>query len=306
MPINVAISASLNLQPGACSIKLKETLTAQAILTAGNGSIGYYIEGGICCGCFIELCWRDEGNLYSWPGYSRTIDIVTATPLADQTIPLDTATVCPAVTSAPGQIDYPFDGETFNQNDRSFTKATFTIAYNSSGGPQTITLDNQVWTSSCPGDLIGATGGIWYGDCPTRTLKVVATSTTYPTAGSGTATVTVNVNPNPSSTAITPITLAPAVNQQFLTNCMGDASVIAMATYNNPDNDSTTLTWYSDSFFRHGLDPNNDRGDQLGTGLTAPLLLSGSMKIIRLIGVDVGGHTGLTEIPIIVSSGCPK
>jgi hypothetical protein len=305
VPINVGISASLNLQPGACSVQVNETLTAQAILTAGSGTIGYYVEAGVCCGCFVELCWRDEGDIYSWPGYSQTFDILPATPLATQTIQLDTAAVCPAVTSAPGQIDYPFDGETFNQNDRSFLKSTFNIAFNSSGGNQTIQLDHQVWTSDCAGDLIGANGSIWYGDCPTRTLTVVATSTSSPTAGSGTASVHINVNPNPSSTAITPITLAPGFGQEFLTNCQGLASVIAMATYNNPDGETVSLTWYSDSFARKGLDPNNDQGAQLGTGLTAPLLLNEGIKIIRLIGVDTLGHTGLTEIPIDVSTGCP-
>jgi hypothetical protein len=305
VPINFGISALLNLQPGSCSVDLKETLTAQAIVTAGSGTIGYYVEAGICCGCFVELCWRDEGDIYSWPGYSRTIDIVPATPLANQSIKLDTASVCPAIASAPGQIAYPFDGETFNQNDRSFTKATFSIDFNSSGGTQHIILDHQVWTSDCATDLIASNGSIWYGDCPTRLLTVVATSTSSPSAGSGTGSVRVNVNPNPSSTAITPITLAPGFGEEFLTNCNGLASVVAMSTYNNPDGDTTSVTWYSDTFSRHGLDPNNDQGTQLGTGLNAPLLLNKSITIIRVIDVDVGGHRGMTEIPIFVATGCP-
>jgi len=306
VPITASVSTIVDLTPGSCSVKINETLDAKATVTSGDGAIGYYVEGGICCGCFVELCWRDEGDIYTWTGYSKTFDILPASDLANQTIPLATS-VCPPITSAPGGIDYPFDGETFNRSDRSFLKATFTINYNTSAGNQTINLDKQIWTSDCPSDIIGANGGIVYGDCPTRNLKVVATSTQYPNAGSGTGNVNVKVNPNPSSTAITPILLAPGFGQEFLTNCQGNASVIAMASYNNPDNDTTLLTWYSDNLVRHGLNPNQDRGNELAkmSTSTAPLLLDQSIQIIRLIGDDLGGHTGLVEIPIYVASGCP-
>jgi hypothetical protein len=305
-PISASITASLNLQPGACSITVSETLAAKAILTAGGGTIGYYVEGGICCGCFIELCWRDEGNIYSWPGYSHTFDILPETPLASQTITLDTATVCPSVSGAPGQIDYPTAGETFNQGDVSFMKATFKIDFGSSGGGQTLDLDKQVWTTTCSTDSLFSNGGIKYGDCPSRTLHVDATNSLHPEAGSGSASVTVNVNPNDPTTAPVPSIGIPGFNQNFETACGHATSVNAIAHVTDPNFDTHLLTWYSDKFSRHGLDPNNDPGTEISSGVTPPLPIDLGVQIIRLIAQDDAGHKALVEIPINVNDVCVK
>jgi hypothetical protein len=309
VPINVGISAVLNLQPGSCSVQINETLTAQAILTAGSGTIGYYVEAGICCGCFVELCWRDEGDIYSWPGYSQTFDILPATPLASQTIPLDTATVCPAVIGAPGQVDYPSNGETFNQGDASFLKATFTINYTTSSGTQQLELDKQVWTTDCLDDqLFTSTLGtaIVYGTCATRQLSVVATSTSNPEAGSGTSSVTVKVNLNDPTTAPVPTMGIPGFNQVIPVDCSDSTFVNAIGHVTDPNFDAHQLTWYADSFGRHGLDPNNDRGTELSSGVTPPLEISKGIQLIRLIAADDAGHLGLVERPIIVNDTCVK
>jgi hypothetical protein len=306
VPLSASITASLSLQPGACSITVSESLTAKAILSAGGGTIGYYVEGGICCGCFIELCWRDEGNLFSWPGYSQTFSILPETPLGSQTTQLDTATICPSVSGAPGQIDYPTNGETFNQGDVSFMKATFTINFVSSGGSQTLDLDHQVWTSTCANDTIGSSASIKYGDCPSRTLHVEATNSLHPEAGSGSASVTVNVNPNDPATAPVPTIGIPGFNQNFASTCGHGPSVNSIGHVTDPDFDTHLLFWYWDYFARHVLDPNNDPGTELSSGVTPPLQIDFGIQIIRLIATDDAGHKGLVEIPITVDDTCVK
>jgi len=309
VPITATIGTTLNLQPGACSVDVTEVLTAQAVLTAGSGTIGYYVEGGICCGCFIELCWRDEGDIYTWPGYSRTIDILPATPLGSQSIPLNTAAVCPAVSGAPGQIQYPSEGETFNQGDLSFLKALFTISYTAGGFPQSLVLDNQVWTSTCATDTITTSVlgvGIKYGDCPTRTLNVVATSSSAPSAGSGTASVTVNVNANDPATAPVPSMGIPGFNQNFTVDCSEITSVNAIGGVTDPNFEQTSMEWYSDVFASPGLDPYSNPGNHLTSGVTPPLTITEGNRLIRLLVKDASGHSALIEHPINVFKNCPK
>lgn len=311
VPISASVTASLSLQPGACSVGLSESLTAQAVLGAGSGTIGYYVEGGICCGCFIELCWRDEGDIYSWPGYTHTFDILPATPLASQTIPLDVASVCPPISGVPGQIDYPFSGETFHQNDASFLQATFTISYNSGSGPQTLNLDNQVFTSDCPSDVITHSvlgNAIRYGTCATRNISVTATSSSNPAAGNGTATVSVNVTPNDPATAPVPSMGIPGFSQTIGVDCSNSTSVNSIGGATDPDFDTHLLTWYADSYTgsRHSLDPYGDPGFELSTGTTPPLTITKGIQLIRLIAQDDAGHTALIEHPITVRDNCVK
>jgi len=310
VPLNVGVSTTLNLQPGACSVTVTEKLEANAILTAGSGTVGYYVEAGICCGCFFELCWRDEGNLFSWPGYSRTVGIVPATSLGTQTIPLDTATVCPAISSAPGGIDYPIDGETFHAGDASFMKAKFTITYNGSGGSQNLDLDDQVWTSTCPSDqpITNALGhSLVYGDCPHRTLKVVAKNSTHPEAGSGTAMVTVDVANTDQTNASIPAMGSPSFGEGFDVPCSGQLLVSANGhIFSDPDGDALPLKWYSDKMNRLSVDPYGDPGTFLGDGNTPTIDLAKYVDIIRLISEDAAGHKQLVERPIFVADGCPK
>jgi hypothetical protein len=65
--ISASVTTTLNADPRVCSVHVKETFSGTVTVHTGGGAIGYFVEGGACCGCFVEICWRDEGNLYTWP-----------------------------------------------------------------------------------------------------------------------------------------------------------------------------------------------------------------------------------------------
>ena len=187
-------------------------------------------------------------------------------------------------------------------------KATFTIDFGSSGGSQTLNLDHQVWTSTCANDTIGSNGSIKYGDCLSRTLHVDATNSLHPEAGSGSASVTINVNPN-AELLQTPQAIIgfPAFGAGFGTLCGKATSVNALGHVIDHDLDTTQpVSWYSDTFARHGLDPNADPGTQIGSDLTPTLPIELGVQILRLIAKDDAGHQGLHEIPITVTDTCVK
>jgi hypothetical protein len=310
VPITATVSATATLQPGACSVRVDEGLLAQAVVTAGGGTIGYYVEAGICCGCFFEICWRDDGDIFTWGGYNQTFDILPATPLAHQTIPLDTASICPPVSNAPGQITYPTDGETFHQEDFSFLEASFQIPFNSGSGTQNLPLDHLVWTSDCATDSISINAThspisqIIYGDCPTRHISVVATSSSHPEAGTGTGTITVNVAASDQTTIGLVAIIQPPYGQVFPANTCPSFTFNADAFARDLKSQTATVTWFTDSIPRPVLDPYTDSGSEVGTGNNPSVTVSPGDDLIRILAVQPSGQTSLMEIPIDVPNGC--
>jgi hypothetical protein len=301
-PILASVNATIDLTPGNCKIHLTEGLSATAKLSMGKGTIAAWAEAGLCCGCFVELCWRDEWPIYRWPALAETtLEILPATPLADQDIPLDIASVCPAITDAPGNIQYPVSGQTFKQGDRSFMEAQFqiTIPDDNPANPAgflIIFLDQHTWTSSNPSDVIvGNT--IRYGTPGPRLLTVVATR---PGVATGTGSVAVNIVANDPAVVPSVQILSPPPNQLF--DC---AIVNASAAATDPDGapgDVLTYQWYAAN--PGALDPYVTPGESAGTGANVSFGSSGFIgdpRILRVIVTDPDGHQSLMEIGIVLT-----
>jgi hypothetical protein len=301
VPISASVNASLSLVPGACKIHISESLSAQAIVSSGSGKLGWYVEGGICCGCVVELCARTDGVLTRWDGYNQTFEILPASPLANQDIPLDVATFCPAISDAPGNIQYPVSGETFKQGDKSFMSAQFMIFVPDDNpanpnGLLLILFDNLTWTSSNPTDVING-NFITYGTPGPRLLSVVATSTGSPGAGSGNGSVAVNVVANSPAVEPTATIVAPAPGTLF--DC---ATVNASATSTDPNGGTPTFDWYIDNEGTT-LDPYGVPGQSVGTGanVSFPSNQGGDHHILRLIVTDPDGNKSMHEIPTVLT-----
>jgi hypothetical protein len=294
-PITASVNATLDLTPGSCKIHLTETLQGEAIISMGAGSINWWTEAGLCCGCDIgEICWRESGRIYDWgPLAERHIEILPATPLANHDIPLDVATICPPIQDAPGDVDYPISGQTFKQGDRSFMAAQFTIAIpddSQPSGVRLIPLDNLTWTSSNPSDVI-AGNMIRYGAPGTRLLSVVATK---PGVGTGTGSVSVNVVANDPAVAPDLTILTPAPGLTF--DCV---VVNASAAGFDPNGGVLTTSWYATN--PGTLDPYSQRGTFLGDGANISFgsdPATGDQTILRAVVIDPQGNVSLAEIPI--------
>ena len=298
VPITASVNAALNMQPGNCRVHVTEGLSASATISAGAGSLGYYVEGGICCGCFVELCWRDEGSLFSWGGYSRTFEILPATPLLDQNIPLDVA-LCPPLDNVPGTVAYPRSQEEFKEGDTSFLTGGFSITVASQGsqlGFEIIDFDVETWTSTNATDQI--TGHvIRYGSPGPRNLEVIASSSSNPEVGTMKGTVQVQVGANDAATAPTASILTPAFGSSF--GCPSAVPVNASAS--DPNGGTLTYAWYTTGH------------EATTTPHTTPGVLQASLatdtfpvpnaqsSMLRLIVTDADGNDTMAEIPMFLS-----
>lgn len=87
LPISLGVEAPLNAAPNVCTINPQMTFSAALNLGAGGGHIGYFLEGGVTCGYWDTLCWRTEGVLLPWEGFTRSYPLTTAVPLLSDPIP---------------------------------------------------------------------------------------------------------------------------------------------------------------------------------------------------------------------------
>ncbi|HXI60933.1 MAG TPA: hypothetical protein VNO55_32960 [Polyangia bacterium] len=304
-PISASVDASLNADPRFCSVHLSETLSGQATVSTGGGTLGYYIQGGLCCGCFIDVCWRDEGSLFSWNGFSTSFNILPKTPLADQDFPLPKE-LCTPTGNADGGISYPLVDENFNPGDISFVEADFTRTFISTDGkihPDVhIDCTQFVWSSSDPSDVISSTAvfgmspfgvpncytKIRYGTTGPRTLTVTVTD---PLLGSGIGSRQVIVTDGDPATA--PVVTI-ATPPPFDANGGGCSGPMASGTFVDPSGLDVGLEWFGGRFDSSGLHLTSE-----GTGSSVKLSGAGS-DIVRLVGTNAASppQPAMMEIPV--------
>jgi hypothetical protein len=297
-PITAQVEAVLHAAPAQCDIHVSESLDASVTVSTGGGKIGYYIEGGLTCGFFAGLCWRDEGNLFSWPGASQTFALLPATPLANEDIPLPPALCTPSGLAA-GGITYPVIGESFNPGDVSFLAGGFQRIFEDSDSPLRIpTLfdcHTLRWSSSDPSDVL-ATGdvgspspdscftSIEYGASGARTLTLSASD---PLLGNGLDTRTTTVRVGDPATAPV-VTMTEPVPYEDPGNCrVLDASGSAL----DPAGSPTTLQWF-------GITLPDVAGATAGTEPTAGFTEG---DIVRLVATNAAGQQAAVERPVNIS-----
>jgi hypothetical protein len=296
VPVSASVNTSVNVDPRVCSVTATETFSAKANISSGGGSVGYYLEGGLCCGCFIDVCWRDEGDIFSWSGFSTSFDVLPNGSLGTQTIPLPTA-VCTPTGGPDGGMTYPISGEGFNAGDVSFIQAAFSRTFPTGGPfnlPTYFDCSDFTWTSSDPSDVISALPNsptsngpcymqIKYGAAGSRTITATATDSALGT-GLATAAVTVTGDPTtaPSVTATSPPPFAVAPNCGPL---HGEASAT------DPNGLTVTFEWFVGAeppltLFDEGSGPSFDLGENGG-------------NLVRLVGTNSAGQAAIDEIPVL-------
>jgi hypothetical protein len=303
-PITASVNAVLNASPLACNVHLSEGLSGTVTLSSGGGRIGYYIEGGLTCGYWGGLCWRDEGDLKSWVGTSKSWDILPAQPLANQDIPLPDG-FCTPKGDAEGGISYPLVGEVFSPGDFSFMQAEFfrtyadsTVQHTSSGdivlsGKVDIACDGQVWKSTDPSDTIEAWAPCYnkirYGNPGKRTISVFVTD---PILGTGTAQREVTVGAGDPATAPIP-TMHYPVPYAVGPEC-GDLLAWGQAT--DPNSLDTTLAWYQGVVAGISGAAQSVTLTQSGTGENASI--GHPAEIARLVATNSAGQSAMFEVPV--------
>ncbi len=288
IPITVGASIVTNVDPRVCTQTVSESLSAQLQFSALGGKLGYYLEGGLTCGWWGGLCWRDDETIFPWDGLKANYNIIPATPLVNQTTPLPHAT-CAVPGDAPGKVDYPVDSELFPQGTTSFLTGEFSrrIPQDPPSVPPVV-MDTPfdcktfTWFSSDPSDVItavpgqaiGCTPQIVYGNPGTRTITVVASD---PALGNGSASVQVTVSPALPNPPIPTITSIGGCNGQ------------AQGTATDPLAQDLTLSWYEEP------------GDHaVGTGTTSGNLGGGFSGALRLAASAPDGRVGVVESPLLV------
>jgi len=293
----------LNADPRVCSVHVKETFSGTVTVHTGGGAIGYFVEGGACCGCFVEICWRDEGNLYTWPSDTTTYDLIPETPLADQDLALDPA-LCAPKGDAEGGVTYPRVGQSFRPGDFSFLDAAFArdILDESQGIVIPTPLDCRTfsWFSNGPDDVISLTVStdttngpacytkIRYGSPGTRTLTVIAND---PDLGTGSATREVEVVAGDRDVAPIVAITRPAALTRSTSVCA--IPVAATGTATDPGGLDVTLAWSLGTF---PDDTSVPTFTAAGTGVMVDL--KREADIIRLVGTDTAGNEAGMEIPV--------
>jgi hypothetical protein len=296
-PFTASVNTSLNSDPRVCSIQATESMSATATISSGGGSIGYYIEGGLCCGCFVDVCWRDDGDLFSWSGSSTSFDIVPASPLGTQSFPLPTA-VCTPTGGPDGGLTYPITNEAFNPGDVSFIKAAFSRTFvNTTSGvdfnfPSFFDCSEFAWSSSDPSDVLSALPNaptsngpcytqIKYGNSGLRTLTATATD---PALGNGLGSVTVFVLTGDPTTAPAVTILTPAAFANNNGSCGGGPT---NGTATDPNGLDVSLDW----FF-------GDYPVLFFAGSGASVSPPDSATLVRLMGTNSVGQSAINELPI--------
>jgi hypothetical protein len=301
MPITTSVNATISMIPGSCRIHLAETLDARAIFSMGRGVVAAWAEAGLCCGCDIEACWRDEWPIYRWPDIaSQTIQLQPEAPLASHDIPLNVATVCPPVDGLDGVVTYPVPQQQFREGDRSFMKAHFMFGVDDDGEPTIVTLGNQVWTSSDPSDQIFTNGLIRYGTPGQRTLTVSAST---PGVGSGTTSTVVNVVANDPVTAPrVQVLWVPVPNDTF--ECQPINGLAEAVDPNAPPGSVLSYEWFLAN--AGPLDVYLSPGISKATGADVSFSAEseeGQLNIVRVIVTDVEGKQSMLEVPAFIL--CP-
>lgn len=302
-PITAQVNAVLHAAPSTCNIHVSESLNASVTISTGGGQIGYYIEGGLTCGFFAGLCWRDEGNLFSWPGAQDTFDILPAGPLANQDIPLPRA-VCTPTGLASGGITYPVVGEVFNAGDTSFLDGGFFRVFADTGNdgsddggfhPSIHTpfdCHTLAWSSSAPDDVVITTDigprtpgscftSIKYSASGVRTLTLTASDSDL---GNGLDTRTTTVLVGDPATAPV-VTMTRPVPFEDPGNC---GNILASGSATDPGGLATTLAWFEVTLPAVA-------GTPAGTGPTAGI---DEGEIVRLVATNSAGQKAAVERPV--------
>jgi hypothetical protein len=300
------VNAVLHAAPSACNIHVSESLNASVTISTGGGRIGYYIEGGLTCGFFAGLCWRDEGSLFSWSGAHDTFDILPAGPLANQDIPLPRA-VCTPTGLASGGITYPVVGEAFNAGDTSFLDGGFFRVFADTENDGSDDGDFHpvihtpfdchalAWSSSAPDDVITTSDigpttpvscftSIKYGASGLRTLTLTASDSDL---GNGLDTRATTVLVGDPATAPV-VTMTRPVPFEFPGNCV---AIDASGSATDPGGLTTTLEWFE-------VSTETAAAHSFGTGATASLGRGTEPDIVRLVATDSEGHKAAVERPV--------
>lgn len=294
IPITVAASVTANMDPRVCTQTVKESFSGQLKFSALGGKLGYYIEGGVTCGLWDGLCWRDDETIFSWKGLEKSYDIIPAVDLVNATTALPSSE-CALPGNADGQIDYPGSGEQFPQGTSSYLLADFSrtilpdpVPANYIALPTYIDCKYFTWSSSDTSDVITAVSGqaigcmpqIVYGNPGTRTISVVASD---PALGNGYGSVQVTVSATLPNAPVPTITSTAACN------------VSAQGTATDPLGQTLTLTWF--------MEP-GDVSAGTGSAATTPNGKgTGYIGALRLVATAPDGRLGAVES--FISYTCP-
>jgi|GEM_PF-2001048 len=290
VPISASVSLSANLDPRVCSVTTAETLSGSVDMTVGSGEVGYYLEGGLTCGLWGGLCWRDEESLLDWPGLNESYTIIPAQPLANQTVPLPPA-FCAVSGDADGGINYPVAGQSLPQGTNSLLLALFERTINSDPPPGwdpedpylvfPTPLDCQyyTWSSTDPSDVITAVPGqpagcsprIVYGNPGPRTISVIAND---PALGAGAGSVQVNVTPSLPDAPVVTITSIDG----------GNCTSVGYGTATDPLGQTLSYTWTT-----------QPGGEVRGTSAVSGLGQDYNGPVMRLTATAPDGRSGAYE-----------
>ena len=293
VPVSASVTLSANLDPRYCNVTTSESLNGKVNLTVGSGKVGWYLEGGLTCGFWGGLCWRDEETLLDWPGLTKSYDILPAQPLGNQTVPLPDA-FCTVTGNADGGVTYPVASQSFPQGTNSLLMAGFSriIASDPPPGctppscvslslPTPIDCQYYTWSSSDPSDVISPVAGqaagceprIVYGNPGLRTITVVAND---PKLGGGSSSVQVDIS------ASAPDSPTAHIDSLDTGSCGGSAS----GSGTDPLGQPLSFSWYAEP--TNALMANGASSQSLSESYAGP--------VVRLTATSTDGRQGVYEV----------
>jgi hypothetical protein len=273
-PVTASVNLGFDLNPNVCRIKVSEGLSASVTLGAGSGSIGWYLEGGVSCGFWSGLCWRDEGDLFPWTGLSSIITLLPASPLLNQEIPLPDGT-CDAKVDI--KIASPVEGTTYVPGQSIPLRGSATETFASDADinvPMPVDCAKLTWTVD--GSVVGNA-------CSTPRA-------TFSTTGAHDVTLSVSDGAvHASASRIVTVSDAgenPAViieGDNYLGSCFATGEVHANVT--EPQGQPVTIQWF-----------NQDTGALLDTGPSLQLgPTTHKPTHVHVVVTDPDGHTGMAD-----------
>jgi hypothetical protein len=163
LPATLSATAVEDRAPRVCAVNPSMAFSMNAVLGAGGGQVNWFVQGGLTCGFWDNLCWREEGKLFDWPGLEAVFPIVTETPVGEvPDIPLDPG-LCPTGISL--YVSDPFAGQEFLTGQPIWT--AFSAERLGAGGVTEELCAAVTVTSSNPGDTFDAADN---GQCERRLI----------------------------------------------------------------------------------------------------------------------------------------
>jgi hypothetical protein len=82
VPGQMKVSAPVDKTPGVCEIQPEMAFSMDVEVSSLSGEITWFLQGGFSCGFWDGGCWRTEGVLFPWEGFSLgTLEIVPDGPI---------------------------------------------------------------------------------------------------------------------------------------------------------------------------------------------------------------------------------